>query len=642
MMLQDAVGNLISSEISITDESNQSCVELEDIPQILYQLTLICSKVENSTSSSQIEELSGIIKDSIVENGDSLLVIYFNPELESFVNKNLTRIRLENIYLSLCHYLSISFVKDVYLSNQMLLDSKNRDLYSPSRNYVTFITEKHNLNETDSIISPTKLLLTFMIAKSNRQEDKVINLLHGIICEIYDLKQKIESSLWFQDRMWNAGNAIRDLRRSLKIAFEILFASPFMIESSIRPILVLAFYLIDNIKPVQKSSWEHITSSAPQCVPSPLSSDCLQGHAYFGAWILEQLFFLCKHSRIYVIRELISRFSLPFTYSESSNNLNSKISNKDFVSNICVGILKSLCSKSKQSIIEIQSELHEVFMYIPQFSPYTAGELVSALVPLFEKCPGMADKCSLSVRKACFSKDTSSRKAAVSTILALLRSHFSKSKLPSVVSYQSMLNSSSSSSNERNSLEGSSQHNDSRSKFQQALNFQNLLKERVATGTSIEEVLVLLKRFLQHQSSVRSLLYESIYQLSIDFPEFLSYSLRLLRVHFLSLMQKDSDSTRINQTRVSESYEVFLDLEKCLDESNRPQVKLNKINKLHLILLKLIIFKGKYQRLSINAFIFGYFRFNIRRTQPRLILSISEPECLNRFDDFHPIIMSPK
>ena len=585
-MLQDAVGKLISSESSITDESNQCCVELEDIPQILYQLTLICSKVENSTSSSQIEELSGFIKESIVENGDSLLVIYFNSELESFVNKNLTRIRLENIYLSLCHYLSISFVKDAHLSNQMLLDSKNRELYSPSRNYVTFITEKHNLTDTDSIISPTKLLLTFMIAKSNRQEDKVINLLHGIICEIYDLKQKIESSLWFQDRMWNAGNAIRDLRRSLKIAFEVLFSSPFMIESSIRPILVLAFYLIDNIKPIQKSSWEQITSSVPQCVPSPLSSDCLQGHAYFGAWILEQLFFLCKHSRIYVIRELISRFSLPFTYSENSNNLNSKISNKDFVSNICVGILKSLCSKSKQSIIEIQSELHEVFMYIPQFSPYTAGELVSALVPLFEKCPGMADKCSLSVRKACFSKDTSSRKAAVSTILALLRSHFSKSKLPNV-SYQSMLNSSSSSSNERSSLgEGgggggvnnnSSQHNDSRSKFQQALNFQNLLKERVATGTSIEEVLVLLKRFLQHQSSVRSLLYENIYQLSIDFPEFLSYSLRLLRVHFLSLMQKDSDATRINQARVrvSESYEVFLDLEKCLDESNRPQVKLN-------------------------------------------------------------------
>lgn len=283
-----------------------------------------------------------------------------------------------------------------------------------------------------------------------------------------------------------------------------------------------------------------------------------------------------------MIREIISRLAAA-SVDVPNVNCFGRTTSKHLVAEMCVDILKDICISCQQGVFEVGNDLQEVFLYLTDFSPHLTKTLLSALYPFFLLLPGLGDRCSISLRKASFSKDASCRQAAVSSIISLLSSHL-----------KTTLNSSSSSS----SVIASN------SRYQESLMFQQKFKQKVATGLSVEEIMVLLKRFLQHQSSVRSIVYKDLYQISLEHPAFRPVCLRLLRGHFMTLLQSSVSDHEAFSRSSGVTSEVFgdnivINLDKFVDEAGN---LLENIKDLILVMLSITILSASSDTFVADIF----------------------------------------
>ena len=145
--------------------------------------------------------------------------------------------------------------------------------------------------------------------------------------------------------------------------------------------------------------------------------------------------------------------------------------------------MQQLVLKCPLGLVAGQTDLQEAFLSIADLNPSTAGKLVSTLSTLFPRCTFLADRCALSLRKATFSQDEGCRQSAVAALLALLRNQVASA---------------------------STLHR------RLTINYNS-----VTPGVSplaIDEILALLRRFMTHQSGVRTLLYDELYKLQHDYP----------------------------------------------------------------------------------------------------------------------------
>jgi hypothetical protein len=160
--------------------------------------------------------------------------------------------------------------------------------------------------------------------------------------------------------------------------------------------------------------------------------------------------------------------------------------------NSCVYVLSVLSSMCPHGLMEASSELQEAFISLPNLHHETAGKLILALGPLFQSSNSLADKCSLAVRKSSFSKDSACRQAAVSALLSLLRS-----QMIQATSRDQNSSASSSASSSSSASKGIGRR--------RGMGLSDRLRQQGGSGLSLEEVIALLKRFLQHQSAVRGI-----------------------------------------------------------------------------------------------------------------------------------------
>ena len=84
------------------------------------------------------------------------------------------------------------------------------------------------------------LMFAFLVAKSQRQEDKISGVLLEVIDDIYSINERAESSLFYQDNMWKGDVVFTS--DSFKVAFQLMFSSPLMFEPVIR--LVMHFPIL--------------------------------------------------------------------------------------------------------------------------------------------------------------------------------------------------------------------------------------------------------------------------------------------------------------------------------------------------------------------------------------------------------------
>lgn len=206
------------------DVCEDECLEVEELPQMLYQLTIIGNKMEVLGEISP--EMTKQILHCITFCVDSLLSVF----LES---ANSFRVRIENICLTICHHLSLSVSKDKTLCRQILKDFKSRKISTRSPFLINYVGSKYSDKVAGGkITSPAMLMFAFLVAKSQRQEDKISGVLLEVIDDIYSMNERAESSLFYQDNMWKGDVVFSS--DSFKVAFELMFSSPLMFEPIIR------------------------------------------------------------------------------------------------------------------------------------------------------------------------------------------------------------------------------------------------------------------------------------------------------------------------------------------------------------------------------------------------------------------------
>jgi hypothetical protein len=198
----------------------------------LYQLTIIGNKMEILGETSH--EMTKQILHSITFCVDSLLSVFFQ-------SANSARVRIENICLTICHHLSLSVSKDNMLCRQILKYFKSRKISTRSPFLISYVESKYaDKVAGGKITSPAILMFAFLVAKSQRQEDKISGVLLEVIDDIYSINERAESSLFYQDNMWKGDVVFTS--DSFKVAFELMFSSPLMFEPVIR--LVMHFPIL--------------------------------------------------------------------------------------------------------------------------------------------------------------------------------------------------------------------------------------------------------------------------------------------------------------------------------------------------------------------------------------------------------------
>jgi hypothetical protein len=212
-------------------------------------------------------------------------------------------------------------------------------------------------------------------------------------------------------------------------------------------------------------------------------------------------------------------------------------------------IFEALMQCCLDGLMEISSELQETFLVLTILHPQTASDLIRVLFPLFSVSPALGDRCALALRKASFSKDVLSRQTAVCSLTTLLRCQLL-------------------SSSTRSQLPFTSSQTDVASEVEPFLSQNQHLTQRLSIGISVDEVLSLCRRFLQHQSPVKSILYNNLALLHAEFIHFRPLISQIFRNHLLHITIDDDP---LNLPSVSSSGGAFgsgmlvLNIDRCVD-----------------------------------------------------------------------------
>jgi hypothetical protein len=203
---------------------DDQCLNIDDLPQMLYQLTIIGNKLD--LLDEVAPEISNQILNCISFCMDTLLLIYLE-------NTGAARVKVENTCLTICHHLSLTVSKDQSLCRQILKDFKSLKVASRSSFLSDYVRSADRDNVIEGrIVSPAMLMFAFLVAKSQRQEDKISAMLLEVIESIHSLNERAESSIWYQESMWKIDVIFSS--DSFKLAFDLLFKSPLMFEPIIR------------------------------------------------------------------------------------------------------------------------------------------------------------------------------------------------------------------------------------------------------------------------------------------------------------------------------------------------------------------------------------------------------------------------
>lgn len=150
-------------------------IEPEELPSLLYQITSLGRKCDNFSAT-----IKSTVVDIISKTIDMLLFA-LKDEIDKGETSSTSNIkRIDSVLATIIHHLSLVISKDQGISTEILSFIKNR----------RFIQQKefnHRINN-DYLVSPGRLLLCMLAAKSPRQQDKIISGLCEAISEIYSVK----------------------------------------------------------------------------------------------------------------------------------------------------------------------------------------------------------------------------------------------------------------------------------------------------------------------------------------------------------------------------------------------------------------------------------------------------------------------
>lgn len=195
----------------------------------------------------------------------------------------------------------------------------------------------------------------------------------------------------------------------------------------------------------------------------------------------------------------------------SSSSVGGIITPLSEIDDVCMSIIEELSSKCPNGIVDAHAQFQDIFLSIQDRHPLLVSRLIESSSRLFALCPALVDSCTLALRKASFSTDVSSRQSAVVALTSLLNVHMRGLNQSAMTTSSSSVNGNSLGTNRGASL--------------------RLSSSSIRLGLSVDEIFSLLRRFLQHQASVRSILYNRLHRLQEEYPILRGTVLKFLHGH---------------------------------------------------------------------------------------------------------------
>jgi hypothetical protein len=258
--------------------SRSEKVDLEDLPGLLYNLTVIGSKVN-------VPELKLNVLTIIADSIDSLAKCLHgnrNSSMEATqiqLVDHATKINIGNILGTIVCHLTLLISKDRELSLPMNLWIKQRRLFSGS-----------NIGG-----SCARLVLCLIAASSSHADSKLIVGIRDFIHLVIEKENKALQSIWFQRHSWSSLIAVS--AKDLTESFSLLIMGPFLQTGLVQALVALAFQLLGLRSTWPKSIWGAVGGATLRCTPSIYSCISAAAPDTFGEWILVTLFQQCDYTR---------------------------------------------------------------------------------------------------------------------------------------------------------------------------------------------------------------------------------------------------------------------------------------------------------------------------------------------------------
>lgn len=277
-----------SSNIPSTND-NIFTVEPEDLPALIYQLTNLSRKYENSNDNALIALGKKLVVEALTEVLDFLFheaCLYIDVlESTSRCSSVAVSARIHNIMSTIVHHLSLLVSKDQGISSEIvkLIKSKNMLIMRTTRRVVASLDLPHpdllgnsisatvssqpplltcaptaspapppehtqeTLPNQPPVLSPSRLLLAFLAAKAPRLEDSILQGICESIQEVYTAQNLHLQSLWFSPGLWaEASQALALTPYCLQQVFVQIITGPLMVESIVSPLLKCACGLLQS------------------------------------------------------------------------------------------------------------------------------------------------------------------------------------------------------------------------------------------------------------------------------------------------------------------------------------------------------------------------------------------------------------
>lgn len=275
----------VSKISSLTSwETVSDCrVQLEDIPGLLYNLTVIGGKLPSAADlklrilnviADSIDSLANQLDSRPRAGGDSARALLPHN----------TKLNISNILGTIICHLTLLISKDRELASVMLGWIRARSLF--------------RVSPTTHCPSVARLVLCLIAASSTHTENTFLHGIRDYIALIVTVEQRASRSLWFQKLTWE--NVLGVSFSQLQEGFSAIITGPFLQTGLVQALVSLALQLLEftrNASP--KSPWSSLTASAIHCQLSPLTTYSVMTSSVdgFGEWILVNIFQQCEYTR---------------------------------------------------------------------------------------------------------------------------------------------------------------------------------------------------------------------------------------------------------------------------------------------------------------------------------------------------------
>lgn len=259
-------------------DSNGS-VALEDLPGLLYNLTLIGGKVSGAP------DVKLRVLNAIADCIDGLAAVLHGslpvgePSQRALACPS-TRASAGSILGSVVCHLTLLVSKDRELSAPMSVWIKSRTLFTP--------LDGEN-------VSCARLVLCLMACAASPSDSKLLSSVRDLIQLVVAVEARAAASLWFQRLTWDG--LVPASVRAVYASLELLVTGPFLQTGVVSALLSLGFQLLDVSVVAPKSSWASISTAYARCAPSPFATPPPDSCEAIGEWLLVTLFQQCEHTR---------------------------------------------------------------------------------------------------------------------------------------------------------------------------------------------------------------------------------------------------------------------------------------------------------------------------------------------------------